>query len=72
MEQLQQQLEENRNTQDRLEKTKRKLQAEVDDMTVELESQRSNVSNMDKKQRKFDQALAEEKAVSERLDNGIS
>lgn len=35
-------------------------------MTVELESQRANVSNAEKKQRKFDQLLAEEKAVSER------
>ena len=35
-------------------------------MTVELESQRSSVINAEKKQRKFDQLLAEEKAVSER------
>uniref|UniRef100_T1J1V1 Myosin motor domain-containing protein n=1 Tax=Strigamia maritima TaxID=126957 RepID=T1J1V1_STRMM len=51
---------------DKLEKSKRKLQAEVEDLNVELESQRAKVSELEKKQRKFDQLLAEEKAVSER------
>lgn len=40
---------------------------QVDDLTIALETHRSNASNMEKKQRKFDQMLAEEKAVSERL-----
>ena len=33
---------------------------------VALESERAKLAALDKKQRKFDQSLAEEKAVSER------
>jgi myosin protein heavy chain len=40
---------------------------QVEDLTVELENQRSSFGALEKKQRKFDQNLAEEKAVSERL-----
>lgn len=36
-------------------------------MTVALEGERSKFAAVDKKQRKFDQSLAEEKAISERL-----
>jgi len=36
-------------------------------MTVALEGERSKFASVDKKQRKFDQSLAEEKAISERL-----
>lgn len=39
---------------------------QVEDLTIALDSQRSNVSNMEKKQRKFDQILADAKAESER------
>lgn len=36
------------------------------DLSVELENQRSIVQNLEKKQRKFDQSLAEEKANSQK------
>ncbi|KAG0411031.1 hypothetical protein HPB47_011840, partial [Ixodes persulcatus] len=64
---LQRQLQELQGLADKLDKSKRKLQAEVEDVNVELESQRTKVVELEKKQRKFDQLLAEEKAVSERL-----
>lgn len=51
---------------EKLNKSKKKLQVELEDLNVELETHRSNVSNMEKKQKKFDQNLAEEKAISER------
>ena len=51
---------------DKLQKSKKKLQTEVEDLTVELDSQKANLGNLDKKQRKFDQAIADEKSVSER------
>ena len=43
---------------------------QVEDLTVELETQKSAASNMEKKQKKFDQMLSDEKAVSQR--HGIS
>ena len=51
---------------DRLGKSKKKVQSELDDLNVELDNYRSNLSAMEKKQKKFDQNLAEEKAISER------
>ena len=39
---------------------------QVEDLTVELETQKSATSNMDKKQKRFDQLLSDEKAVSQR------
>jgi len=39
---------------------------QLDDVMVALESERAKSVALDKKQRKFDQSLAEEKAVSER------
>lgn len=48
-------------------KSKKKLQSEFDDINVLLENERSKFSAIDKKQKKFDQSLAEEKAISERL-----
>ncbi len=51
---------------DKLGKSKKKLQAEVEDMTVELENSRSQFGQMERRQKKFDQNLAEEKAISER------
>uniref|UniRef100_A0A8C2SJW9 Myosin motor domain-containing protein n=1 Tax=Capra hircus TaxID=9925 RepID=A0A8C2SJW9_CAPHI len=47
----------------RLERGRRRLQQELDDATVDLEQQRQLVSALEKKQRKFDQLLAEEKAA---------
>jgi len=41
----------------------------LEDTTVELESQRTKVLDLEKKQRNFDKVLAEEKAVSERNAN---
>ena len=40
---------------------------QVEDLTLALDSQRSATSNMEKKQRKFDQTLAEAKAEAERV-----
>lgn len=40
---------------DKLEKTKTRLQQELDDLTVDLDHQRQIVSNLEKKQKKFDQ-----------------
>lgn len=51
---------------DKANKSKKKLQSEVEDLTVALDNQRTQFLQMEKKHRKFDQSLAEEKAVSER------
>ena len=51
---------------DKANKSKKKLQSEVEDLTVALDNQRTQYLQMEKKHRKFDQSLAEEKAVSER------
>ncbi|XP_063058011.1 myosin-10 isoform X2 [Engraulis encrasicolus] len=51
---------------DKMEKTKNRLQQELDDLMVDLDHQRQIVSNLEKKQKKFDQMLAEEKTVSAR------
>ena len=42
------------------------VNVQLDDLMVALESERAKSAALDKKQRKFDQSLAEEKAVSER------
>ena len=41
----------------------------MEDTTVELESQRTKVLDLEKKQRNFDKVLFEENAVSERFAN---
>ncbi|XP_030262964.1 myosin-10-like isoform X1 [Sparus aurata] len=51
---------------EKMEKTKTRLQQELDDITVDLDHQRQIVSNLEKKQKKFDQMLAEEKSISAR------
>uniref|UniRef100_A0A3Q3WG50 Myosin, heavy chain 10, non-muscle n=1 Tax=Mola mola TaxID=94237 RepID=A0A3Q3WG50_MOLML len=51
---------------EKMEKTKTRLQQELDDLTVDLDHQRQIVSNLEKKQKKFDQMLAEEKNISAR------
>uniref|UniRef100_A0A8W4FCU2 Myosin-9 n=1 Tax=Sus scrofa TaxID=9823 RepID=A0A8W4FCU2_PIG len=43
---------------------KTRLQQELDDLLVDLDHQRQSVSNLEKKQKKFDQLLAEEKTIS--------
>jgi myosin protein heavy chain len=66
-ENLQQQLEAATQENDKLMRSKKNLQSQLDDVTVALESERSKVAAVEKKQRKFDQSLAEEKAIAERL-----
>uniref|UniRef100_A0A672M3M4 Myosin-9 n=1 Tax=Sinocyclocheilus grahami TaxID=75366 RepID=A0A672M3M4_SINGR len=51
---------------DKLDKTKTRLQQELDDMQVDQDHLRQIVSNLEKKQKKFDQMLAEEKSISGR------
>jgi myosin protein heavy chain len=43
---------------ERLERGRRRLQQELDDVTVDLEQQRQLVSSLEKKQKKFDQVCA--------------
>ncbi|XP_060071746.1 myosin heavy chain, non-muscle-like isoform X4 [Ylistrum balloti] len=52
---------------ERHEKSRKKLQAEVEDMNVELDNQKSAYTHLEKKQKKFDALLNEEKSVSEKL-----
>lgn len=61
MELLQRQIEELQAINDKLEKSKKKLQSELDDINIDLEAQRSKVIELEKKQRIFDKTLAEEK-----------
>lgn len=58
---LQRQIEELQATNDKLEKSKKKLQSELDDINIDLEAQRAKVIELEKKQRIFDKTLAEEK-----------
>ncbi|XP_038146325.1 myosin-9-like isoform X1 [Cyprinodon tularosa] len=51
---------------DKLDKTKTRLQQELDDLQVDQDHLRQIVSNLEKKQKKFDQMLAEEKNISAR------
>lgn len=50
-----QRLEEKTIAFEKMEKTKTRLQQELDDLTVDLDHQRQIVSNLEKKQKKFDQ-----------------
>ncbi|KAI3353042.1 hypothetical protein L3Q82_019615, partial [Scortum barcoo] len=59
-----QQLEEKTAAYDKLDKTKTRLQQELDDLIVDQDHLRQIVSNLEKKQKKFDQMLAEEKNIS--------
>ncbi|XP_053706893.1 myosin-11-like isoform X2 [Synchiropus splendidus] len=49
---------------DKADKSRGRLQQELEDVLMELDTQRQLVSNMEKKQRKFDQMVSEERAVS--------
>ncbi|XP_005934528.1 myosin-9 isoform X1 [Haplochromis burtoni] len=60
------QLEEKTAAYDKLDKTKTRLQQELDDLMVDQDHLRQIVSNLEKKQKKFDQMLAEEKSISTR------
>ncbi|KAI4888399.1 hypothetical protein NFI96_018868, partial [Prochilodus magdalenae] len=66
MEALNQQLEEKTSAYDKLEKTKVRLQRELDDVLVGQDHQRQITQELERKQKKFDQMLAEEKSVSAR------
>ena len=55
---LTQQYEEKAAAYDKLETTKNRLQQELDHLVVDLDNQRQLVSNLEKKQKKFDQVGA--------------
>uniref|UniRef100_A0A8C1A917 Myosin, heavy chain 14, non-muscle n=1 Tax=Cyprinus carpio carpio TaxID=630221 RepID=A0A8C1A917_CYPCA len=52
---------------ERIERQKERLREEIEDMTIALQRERQNCTALEKRQKKFDQCLAEEKAVSARL-----
>lgn len=52
-----QRTEEKTTAMDKMEKTKNRLQQELDDLMVDLDHQRQIVSNLEKKQKKFDQVV---------------
>ncbi|XP_037128708.1 myosin-10 isoform X5 [Syngnathus acus] len=52
---------------DRVERQRERLREEIEDMTVALQRERQNCTALEKRQKKFDQCLAEEKAVGTRL-----
>ncbi|XP_049427051.1 myosin-9a [Epinephelus fuscoguttatus] len=64
VESVMQQLEEKAAAYDKLDKTKTRLQQELDDLMVDQDHLRQFVSNLERKQKKFDQMLAEEKTIS--------
>uniref|UniRef100_A0A4W4GZA0 Myosin-9 n=1 Tax=Electrophorus electricus TaxID=8005 RepID=A0A4W4GZA0_ELEEL len=66
VESMAQQLEERNSAYDKLEKTKSRLQRELDDVLVGQDQLRQVVQELERKQKKFDQMLAEEKSVSTR------
>lgn len=61
VETLQRQVEELQAANDKLDKSKKKIQAELEDSNIDLEAQRAKVLELEKKQRNFDKVLAEEK-----------
>lgn len=67
MELLQRQVEELTAANDKLDKSKKKIAAELEDANIDLETQRQKVAELEKKQKNFDKVLAEEKAVSEQM-----
>uniref|UniRef100_A0A4W4GXP7 Myosin, heavy chain 10, non-muscle n=1 Tax=Electrophorus electricus TaxID=8005 RepID=A0A4W4GXP7_ELEEL len=66
MEAATQRLEEKAMAYDKLEKTKTRLQQELDDLMVDLDHQRQIVSNLEKKQKKFDQKSVSTRYAEER------
>lgn len=61
IESLQRQVEELQAVNDKLDKSKKKIQAELEDSNIDLEAQRAKVLELEKKQRNFDKVLSEEK-----------
>uniref|UniRef100_A0A3P8TIV7 Myosin-9 n=1 Tax=Amphiprion percula TaxID=161767 RepID=A0A3P8TIV7_AMPPE len=66
LEMTNQRLEEKCAAFEKLDKTKTRLQQELDDMILDQDHLRQTVTNLEKKQKKFDQMLAEEKTISAR------
>uniref|UniRef100_A0A8C2GM48 Myosin-9 n=1 Tax=Cyprinus carpio TaxID=7962 RepID=A0A8C2GM48_CYPCA len=66
VESIMQQLEERNAGFDKLEKTKTRLQRELDDVLVDQAHLRQTVQELERKQKKFDQMLAEEKNISQK------
>ncbi|XP_051752208.1 myosin-9a isoform X2 [Ctenopharyngodon idella] len=64
VESIMQQLEERNAGYDKLDKTKTRLQRELDDVLVDQDHLRQTVQELERKQKKFDQMLAEEKSIS--------
>lgn len=54
IEALQRQVEELQAANDKLDKSRKKIQAELEDSTIELEVQRAKVQELEKKQKNFD------------------
>ncbi|XP_057689878.1 myosin-10 isoform X5 [Corythoichthys intestinalis] len=52
---------------ERVERQRERLREEIEDMTLALQRERQNCTALEKRQKKFDQCVAEEKAVSTRL-----
>uniref|UniRef100_A0AAV2MCR1 Myosin-10-like n=1 Tax=Knipowitschia caucasica TaxID=637954 RepID=A0AAV2MCR1_KNICA len=52
---------------ERVERQRERLREELEDITLALQRERQNCTALEKRQKKFDQCLAEEKAVSARL-----
>lgn len=52
---------------EKMEKTKTRLQQELDDLTVDLDHQRQIVSNLEKKQKKFDQVTRDSNCLQPRV-----
>merc|ERR1719410_2307394 len=66
-EEMQHRMEELQSVNEKLDKSKKKMSAELDDANIELDSHRSKVLELEKKQRNFDKLLAEEKMNGERI-----
>ncbi|XP_036395373.1 myosin-10 isoform X2 [Megalops cyprinoides] len=52
---------------ERVERQRERLREEIEDMTLALQRERQNCTALEKRQKKFDQCLADEKAISARL-----
>ncbi|KAK6326816.1 hypothetical protein J4Q44_G00024610 [Coregonus suidteri] len=52
---------------ERVDRQRERLREEIEDMTLALQRERQNCTTLEKRQKKFDQCLSEEKAVSARL-----
>ncbi|KAM6957379.1 myosin-11 [Aplochiton taeniatus] len=59
--------EEKASAYEKSEKSRSRLQQELEDLLMDLDNQRQLVANLEKKQKKFDQVLAEERSVSIRF-----